>query len=62
MSAVDPSYERLPRFRMNFTPSSGTELQSEYSVSRDKGYKAILSVEQPRDHVTPHLLISELGS
>jgi alditol oxidase len=55
-----PCYERLPHFRMNFTPSSGDELQSEYFVPRDKAYQAILAVEKLRDHVTPHLLISEL--
>jgi alditol oxidase len=53
-------YERMPHFRMNFTPSSGAELQSEYFVARNKGYEAILAVEQLRDYVTPHLLISEL--
>jgi len=55
-----PWYERLPHFRMNFTPSSGEELQSEYFVPRQKAYEAILSVEKLRDHVTPHLFISEL--
>ena len=54
-----PWYERLPHFRMNFTPSSGDELQSEYFVPRDKAYQAILAVEKLRDHITPHLLISE---
>jgi xylitol oxidase len=55
-----PWYERLPHFRMNFTPSSGAELQSEYFVPRDKGYQAILAVEQLRDFITPHLFITEL--
>jgi xylitol oxidase len=60
MGVPGPWYERLPHFRMNFTPSSGHELQSEYFVSREKGYEAILAVERLRDHVTPHLFISEL--
>ena len=60
MGIPGPWYERLPHFRMNFTPSSGAELQSEYFVPRDKGYQAILAVEQLRDDVAPHLLISEL--
>jgi alditol oxidase len=30
-----PWYERLPHFRMNFTPSSGAELQTEYFVPRN---------------------------
>lgn len=59
MGVPGPWYERLPHFRMNFTPSSGAELQSEYFVPRDKGYAAILAVEQLRDQVTPHLFISE---
>jgi alditol oxidase len=54
-----PWYERLPHFRMNFTPSSGEELQSEFFVPRDKAYRAILAVEKLRDQITPHLFISE---
>ncbi len=60
MGVPGPWYERLPHFRMNFTPSSGHELQSEYFVPREKGYEAILAVERLRDHVTPHLFITEL--
>jgi xylitol oxidase len=55
-----PWYDRLPHFRIGFTPSSGAELQSEYIVPRDRGYEAILAIEQLRDHVTPHLFISEV--
>jgi alditol oxidase len=53
-------YERLPHFKMNFTPSSGRELQTEYLVPRDRGYEAILAVEKLRDRITPHLFITEL--
>jgi xylitol oxidase len=59
MDIPGPWYERLPHFRMNFTPSSGAELQSEYFVPREKGYAAISAVEQLRDQITPHLFISE---
>ena len=55
-----PWYERLPHFRMNFTPSSGRELQTEYLVPRERGYEAILAVEKLRDQITPHLFITEL--
>jgi alditol oxidase len=55
-----PWYERLPHFRMNFTPSSGAELQTEYFVPREHGYEAILAVEQLRDRITPHLFVTEL--
>lgn len=60
MGIPGPWYERLPHFRINFTPSSGTELQSEYLIPREKGYQAILAVEQLRDQITPHLFITEL--
>src|SRR6266851_876367 len=59
MGIPGPWYERLPHFRMNFTPSSGAELQSEYFVPRERGYAAISAVEQLRDQITPHLFISE---
>lgn len=55
-----PWYERLPHFKMNFTPSSGRELQTEYLVPRERGYEAILAVEKLRDRITPHLFITEL--
>ena len=60
MGVAGPWYERLPHFRMNFTPSSGDELQSEYFVPRDRAYQAILAVEKLRDRITRHLLITEL--
>jgi alditol oxidase len=55
-----PWYERMPHFRMNFTPSSGAELQTEYFVRREHGYDAILAIEKLRDRITPHLFITEL--
>jgi xylitol oxidase len=60
MGIPGPWYERLPHFRINFTPSSGAELQSEFFVPRDRGYAAILAVEKLRDRIGPHLFISEL--
>jgi xylitol oxidase len=45
---------------MNFTPSSGAELQTEYFVPRQHGYKAIRAVEELRDQITPHLFVTEL--
>jgi xylitol oxidase len=53
-------YERLPHFRMGFTPSAGKELQSEYFVPRQHAVEAILAVERLREQVSPHLLISEI--
>jgi|HubBroStandDraft_1064217.scaffolds.fasta_scaffold02459_3 xylitol oxidase len=60
MGVPGPWYERLPHFRMGFTPSAGKELQSEYFVPRRNAIDAILAVERLRDQVTPHLLISEI--
>ena len=59
MGIPGPWYERLPHFKMNFTPSSGAELQTEYFVPRDKAYQAILAVEQLRDQITPLLFVTE---
>ncbi len=60
MGVPGPWYERLPHFRMGFTPSAGKELQSEYFVPRSHAVDAILAVERLRDQITPHLLISEI--
>lgn len=60
MGIPGPWYERLPHFRMNFTPSSGAEIQSEFFVPRSHGYEAILAVESLRDKITPHLFITEI--
>jgi alditol oxidase len=60
MGIPGPWFERLPHFKMNFTPSSGAELQAEYFVPRSRGYEAILAVEKLREQIGPHLFISEL--
>jgi alditol oxidase len=60
MGVPGPWFERLPHFRMGFTPSSGKELQSEYFVPRRSAVEAILAVERLRDQISPHLMISEL--
>src|SRR5437773_58087 len=60
MGVPGPWYERLPHFRMGFTPSAGKELQTEYFVPRRHAVDGILAVERLRDQVTPHLMISEI--
>jgi len=57
---VGPWHERLPHFRMGFTPSSGQELQSEYFVPLQNAVEAIFAIERLREQVTPHLQVSEL--
>jgi alditol oxidase len=60
MGVPGPWFERLPHFRMGFTPSAGKELQSEYFVPRQHAVEAILAVERLRDQVSPHLMITEI--
>jgi xylitol oxidase len=55
-----PWYDRLPHFRMGFTPSAGKELQTEYLLPRRHAIEAILAVERLQDQVSPHLLITEI--
>jgi xylitol oxidase len=45
---------------MDFTPSSGAELQTEYFVPIEHAYDALLAVEELRDRITPLLYITEL--
>jgi alditol oxidase len=60
MGVPGPWYDRLPHFRMGFTPSAGNELQAEYFVPRKHAIEAILAVERLRDVVGPQLMISEI--
>ncbi|HWY06541.1 MAG TPA: D-arabinono-1,4-lactone oxidase [Candidatus Acidoferrales bacterium] len=60
MGVPGPWYDRLPHFRMGFTPSAGKELQAEYFVPHKNAVEAILAVEKLRDQVGPHLLITEI--
>jgi alditol oxidase len=60
MGVPGPWYDRLPHFKMGFTPSAGKELQSEYFVPRNQAVEAILAVERLRDQIGPHLLITEI--
>ena len=60
MGVPGPWYDRLPHFRMGFTPSAGKELQAEYFVPRKNAVDAILAVEKLHEQVGPHLLITEI--
>jgi alditol oxidase len=62
MGVPGPWHERLPHFRMGFTPSAGKELQAEYFVPRQHAIEAILAIERLREQVGPHLMISEIRS
>lgn len=60
MGVPGPWYERLPHFRMGFTPSAGKELQTEYFVPRQHAVDAILAVERLHEQISPHLMITEI--
>jgi alditol oxidase len=60
MGVPGPWYERLPHFKMGFTPSAGKELQSEFFVPRKHAVEAILAVEKLHEKISPHLLITEI--
>jgi len=60
MGAPGPWYERLPHFKMGFTPSGGKELQSEFFVPHNNAVDAILALEKKKDLINPQLLISEI--
>ncbi|GGD58949.1 FAD-binding protein [Paenibacillus nasutitermitis] len=60
MGIPGPWHERLPHFRMAFTPSSGDELQSEYYVPRQHAYEALCAIDQIREYIWPHLHVSEV--
>ena len=60
MGVAGPWYERMPHFKMGFTPSSGVELQSEYYVPRKNAVDAIMAISKLGSQVGPHLLTSEV--
>ena len=55
-----PWHLRLPHFRLEYTPSSGEELQSEYLVPREQASAALAAIDYIRDLVAPVLQISEI--
>ena len=57
-----PSYGRLPHFRLGFTPSSGDELQSEYTVPREHGAAAVAELRRLGSVLEPLLFVSEIRS
>ncbi|MCZ8514024.1 FAD-binding protein [Paenibacillus filicis] len=60
MGIPGPWYERLPHFRMDFTPSAGEELQSEYFVTRQDAYDALCAIDRLREYISPLLHVSEV--
>jgi xylitol oxidase len=55
-----PWFDRLPHFRLDFTPSAGDELQSEYFVARADAVAAFDALDRIRELIAPVLQISEV--
>jgi xylitol oxidase len=53
-------HTRLPHFRMEFTPSSGEELQSEWHVPREHAREALAAVHTIRERVAAVLQVCEV--
>ena len=62
LGVLGPSYDRLPHFRLAFTPSSGDELQSEYVVPREHGAAAVAALRRLSGAIAPLLYVSEIRS
>jgi alditol oxidase len=60
MGVPGPWYERMPHFKMGFTPSSGKELQTEYFVPRKNAVDVILAISKMGSQISPHLFTSEV--
>ncbi|WP_229995854.1 FAD-binding protein [Arthrobacter sp. Bi26] len=55
-----PWSDRVAHFRMDFTPSKGDELQSEYLIPREHAVAAIRTMRRLSSVVTPLLLVGEI--
>ena len=53
-------HERLPHFRMDFTPSAGEELQTEYLLPRANALAALRAARELREPIGRLLMISEI--
>ena len=60
LGVAGPWFERLAHFKLDFTPSAGAELQSEYLVPRADAVAAIQAVRTLAGRIAPLLLVSEI--
>ena len=60
LGVAGPWHERLPHFRLDHTPSSGDELQTEYFVGREHAVAAFDAIDGLRDRIAPLLLVGEI--
>jgi xylitol oxidase len=55
-----PWHARLPHFRIEFTPSRGDEVQTEYLLPREQAVEALTAVAGVREAIAPALLVTEV--
>ena len=60
LGAAGPWHERLAHFKLEFTPSAGAEIQSEYLVPRADAVAAIQAVRTLAGQIAPLLLVNEI--
>jgi len=60
MGSRGPWHERLPHFKLDFTPSFGEELQSEFFIDITDAKPALEYLYGMRELIQPYLLVSEL--
>ena len=60
MGVPGPWHARLPHFKMDFTPSSGEELQTEFFVDRKHAAEVVGVLRDMADQLNPLLMISEI--
>ncbi|MFJ2504117.1 D-arabinono-1,4-lactone oxidase [Microbacterium sp. NPDC087592] len=60
LGVAGPWFERLAHFKLEFTPSAGAEIQSEYLVPRADAVAAIQAVRTLAGQIAPLLLVNEI--
>ncbi|WP_233507147.1 D-arabinono-1,4-lactone oxidase [Jiangella anatolica] len=60
LGVAGPWFDRLPHFRLEFTPSSGDELQSEFLVPREHAPDAFRAIAALAGRIAPVLQVCEL--
>ncbi|MCJ7842954.1 FAD-binding protein [Lederbergia sp. NSJ-179] len=62
MGVAGPWFDRLPHFRLDFMPSSGRELQSEYLIPRQFAIESLQVIQEMRAMISPLLHVNEIRS
>ncbi|WP_334152294.1 FAD-binding protein [Microbacterium sp.] len=60
LGIAGPWFERLAHFKLEFTPSAGAEIQTEYLVPRADAVAAIQAVRTLAGQIAPLLLVNEI--